>query len=156
MEKHNIWILNIFLFKQYVSKRNFKITVNYMCFTWLPSWHSSKKKSTYQCRRPKRGRFNPWVKKIPWSRKWQPTPVFLLGKFYGQRSWAGYSSQGCEESDMTEWVSTHTLRQASLGSLEPGAHSAICPLEVCLPFIIFVLPHCMSALGLSLTLWAVL
>ena len=25
--------------------------------------------------------FNPWVRKIPWSRKWQPTPVFLLGKF---------------------------------------------------------------------------
>ena len=29
---------------------------------------------------------------IPWRRKWQPTPVFLPGKFYGQRSLAGYSS----------------------------------------------------------------
>ena len=39
-----------------------------------------------QCRRP---RFNPWVKKIPWRRKWQPTPVFLPGEFHGQRSLVG-------------------------------------------------------------------
>ena len=35
--------------------------------------------------------FDPWVRKSPWNRKWQPTPVFLLGKFHGQRSLAGYS-----------------------------------------------------------------
>ena len=35
--------------------------------------------------------FNPWVRKIPWRRAQQPTPVFLLGVFYGQRSLAGYS-----------------------------------------------------------------
>ena len=34
---------------------------------------------------------NPWVGKIPWRRKWQPTPAFLPGEFYGQRSLAGYS-----------------------------------------------------------------
>ena len=45
---------------------------------------------------------NPWVGKISWSRKWQPTPVFLLGKFHGQRSLAGYSPRGCRELDMTE------------------------------------------------------
>ena len=39
----------------------------------------------------KRHRLNPWVGKMPWSRKWQPTPVFLPGKFHGQRSLAGYS-----------------------------------------------------------------
>ena len=39
----------------------------------------------------KRHRFNPWVRKTPWSRKWQPTPVFLPGKSHGQRSLAGYS-----------------------------------------------------------------
>ena len=33
----------------------------------------------------------PWVGKVPWRRKWQPTPVFLPGKFYGQRSLAGYN-----------------------------------------------------------------
>ena len=36
-------------------------------------------------------RDNPRVRKIPWSRKWQPTPVFLPGKFHGQRSLADYS-----------------------------------------------------------------
>jgi len=36
-------------------------------------------------------RFNSWVKKIPWSREWLPTPVFLPGEFYGQRSLMCYS-----------------------------------------------------------------
>ena len=39
----------------------------------------------------RRHRFNPWVRKIPWRRKWQPTPVFLPGKFHGQRSLVFYS-----------------------------------------------------------------
>ena len=37
-----------------------------------------------QHRRPK---FNPWVGKIPWRSKWQPTPVFLPRKSHGQRTW---------------------------------------------------------------------
>ena len=47
-------------------------------------------------------RFNPWVRKIPWRRKWQPTTVFLLGEFHGQRSLVGYSPWDHKESDMTE------------------------------------------------------
>ena len=47
-------------------------------------------------------RFNPWVRKIPWRRKRQPTPVFLPGKSQGQRSLVGYGPWGCKESDMTE------------------------------------------------------
>ena len=39
---------------------------------------------------------------IPWSRKWQPTPVLLPGKAHGQRSLAGYSPWGRKELDMTE------------------------------------------------------
>ena len=39
----------------------------------------------------KRLGFDPWVGKTPWSRKWSPTPVFLLRKPHGQRSLAGYS-----------------------------------------------------------------
>ena len=35
--------------------------------------------------------FNPWVRKIPWKRKWKPTPVFLSGKSHGQKSLVGYS-----------------------------------------------------------------
>ena len=56
----------------------------------------------------KRFRFNPWVGKIPWNRKWQPTPVFLLGKSNGQRSLVGYSPQGCKKSDTIELTHTHT------------------------------------------------
>ena len=44
----------------------------------------------------------PWVRMIPWRREWLPTPVFLPGKFYGQRSLAGYSPWGCNELDTTE------------------------------------------------------
>ena len=40
--------------------------------------------------------------KSPWCRKWQPIPVFLPGKFHGQRSLVGYSPWGCKELDMTE------------------------------------------------------
>ena len=42
------------------------------------------------------------VRKIPWRRAWQPTPVFLSGDSLGQRSLAGYSPWGCKESDTTE------------------------------------------------------
>ena len=38
--------------------------------------------------------FDPWVGKIPWRRKWQPTPVFLHGKSHGLRSLEGYSPEG--------------------------------------------------------------
>ena len=46
--------------------------------------------------------FDPWVGKITWRWPWQPTPVFLPGEFYGQRSLVGYSPWGHKESDMTE------------------------------------------------------
>ena len=44
----------------------------------------------------------PWVRKIPWRRKWQPTPVVLPGKTHGQRSQVSYSPWGHKELDMTE------------------------------------------------------
>ena len=43
-----------------------------------------------------------WVGKIPWRRKWQPTPVFWPGKSHGQRSLEGYSPWGRKESDTAE------------------------------------------------------
>ena len=63
------------------------------------------KESACQCRGRKRHVFDPWIWKIPWSRKWQPTPVFLPGKFYRQKSRAGFSPWGL--FNMTEWLSTH-------------------------------------------------
>ena len=59
------------------------------------------------CRGRKKLRFDPWVRKILWRMKWQPTPVFLCGKYHGQRSLAGHSPQGCKESDMTKCACTH-------------------------------------------------
>ena len=49
----------------------------------LPRWYNGKTPAC-QRRRHKRCSFDPWVRKIPWSRKWQPTPGFLPGKFHGQ------------------------------------------------------------------------
>ena len=46
------------------------------------------------------------VRKIPWRRKWQPTPVFWPGEFHGQRNLAGYSLWGHKESDTTEVTNT--------------------------------------------------
>ena len=40
--------------------------------------------------------------KIPWRRKWQPTPVFLPGESHGQRSLVGYSSWDCKQLDITK------------------------------------------------------
>ena len=54
------------------------------------------KESTCQCR------YCAWVGKILWRRKWQPTPVFLPGESYGQRSLLGDSPWGRKESDTTE------------------------------------------------------
>ena len=83
-----------------------------MSYTGLSRWHSSKE-SICQCRRLKKYGVDPWIRKIPWSRKWQPTPVFLPGKFHGQRILAGYSPGGHKESDTTEQTCRRSpLKQA--------------------------------------------
>ena len=46
--------------------------------------------------------FDSWVRKIPWRRKWQSTPVLLPGKSHGQKSLVGYSPWGRKELDTTE------------------------------------------------------
>ena len=55
----------------------------------------------------KRHGFNPWVGKIPWRKKWEPTPVFLPGESHGQGSLMSYDPRGCKESDKTE-VTAHS------------------------------------------------
>ena len=74
---------------------------------------ASDKESACQCRRFKRRGINPWVGKIPWSRKWHPTPVFLPEKFQGQRSLVGYSPWGYKESNLTKQLKTHPLNACS-------------------------------------------
>ena len=46
--------------------------------------------------------FDPWVGKIPWSKKQQPTPVVVPRNFHGQRILMNYSPWSCKELDMTE------------------------------------------------------
>ena len=58
--------------------------------------------------------FSPWVGKIPWRRKWQPTPVFLPGKSHGQKSLVGYSPWGHKVSDTAEHA--HIFRGAPGGA----------------------------------------
>ena len=64
---------------------------------------------------------NPWVRKVPWRREWQPTPVFLLGEFHGQRSLAGYGPWGCKES--VTWV-TNTFTSMAVGLVKATASLA--------------------------------
>ena len=68
-------------------------------------WWLRQSRICLQCRRP---RFNPWVRKVPWRRKWQPTPVFLSGEFHRQRSLAGYSQWNCKELDTSEQLTLFT------------------------------------------------
>ena len=58
----------------------------------LPWWLSGNEPAC-QCRRCP---FDPWVRNVPWRRKWQPTPVFLPGESHGQRSLVGCSPWGCK------------------------------------------------------------
>ena len=68
-----------------------------------------------QCRKPG---FDPWVQKIPWRRKWQPTLVFLPEESHGQRSLVGQNPWGCKELETTEWL-TVTAFPFAKGSSQP-------------------------------------
>ena len=80
-----------------------------LLFFGLPRWCSGTE-SSCQCRRHKRRGFDPWVRKIPWRRKWQSTPVFLPGKSHGRRGLVGYHPWGHKESTQLS-VCTHTHTQ---------------------------------------------
>ena len=99
----------------------------------LPKWSSGKEPACW-CRRHKRYRFILWVGKIPWRRKWQHTPVFLPGKFHGQRSLVEYGPRGSKELDTTECVCTcihtHTHTRDSK-SMSPGCAKSWTQLSVC-------------------------
>ena len=80
---------------------------NIQTFLGFPRCQSGKE-PTYKCRRQKRSGFGSWVRKIPWSRKWQPSPVFLSGKSNGQRNLVGYSPSGHRFGH--DWSNTHTQK----------------------------------------------
>ena len=121
---YNSFILNSLIKWSWTLKKNINIKEKQYNFgnealtsqeKGIPRWHN-RKESTCLCRRCKRHGFDPWVGKILWSRKWQATPVFLLGKFHGQRRLAGYSPWGRRFGH--DWVHishththTHTARR---------------------------------------------
>ena len=80
-ELHIILVLAECLFS--ALKHHFKVKV--ALFTGLPGVASGKEPAC-QCRRHKRRGFDSWLGKIPWRRAFQPTPVFMPGESYGQRS----------------------------------------------------------------------
>jgi len=71
--------------------------VLYHFITWA-ALVAQIKELACQCRRC---RFDPWVKRVPWRRKWHPTPVFLTGKSHGQKSLVGYFYGVTKKSDTT-------------------------------------------------------
>ena len=75
---------------------------------WASQVGASGKKPACQYRRCKRCGLDPWVRKIPWRRALQPTPVFLPGESHGQRSLVGYSPWSHTESDMTKRLGIHS------------------------------------------------
>ena len=63
---------------------------------------------------------NPWVREIPWRRKWQPTPVFLLRKFHKQRSLAGCSPRGGKVSDTNLVIKQQLVQELATHSSTPA------------------------------------
>ena len=80
----------------------------------LPRWLRGKESACW-CTRCKRCGFDPWVGKIPWNRKRQPTPIFLPGNFYGQRSWRA-AVHGVPKS----WTWLSIVRQRVSGTFGVG------------------------------------
>ena len=76
-------------------------TLSLFTFTGFPGGASGKNPPANSGRHKRLG-LDPWVRKIPWRRAWQPIPVFLPGESHGQRSLAAYSPWGLKESDTTE------------------------------------------------------
>ena len=92
-----LWICPLIL----SSKNDFTST---MLFADFPSGSVVKNPPSNQ-ESHRSHRFNPWVRKIPWRRAWQPTALFLPGESHGQKTLVGYSLWGLKQSDTTEWLS---------------------------------------------------
>ena len=118
---------------QNITLPNFTTLYSYLCFhiylhllcmyvgnpiSYYAIWASpmALQVKNLQCRSCRSQGFDLWVSKIPWRRKWQPTPVFLPGESHGQRRLAGYNPWGREESDTTEHICTMTTVLFSISS----------------------------------------
>ena len=93
--RYGSWVSCVLL-EKLLGRRGRRDTVN-DCWQheWIPCmarlcWHHTD--------------LNPWVGKILWRRKWQPTPVLSPGKSHGWKSLIGYSLWSRKESDTIEWL----------------------------------------------------
>ena len=105
-DKSHIKLLTAVNSQQFILGLDFCIYIYHcvqVCMYQFPWWLSGKE-PTCQCRRC---RFDPWIRKVPWRRKQQPTLVFLSGKFHGQRSPVGYSPCGGKELDITQLLNNN-------------------------------------------------
>ena len=59
---------------------------------------------------------DPWVRKIPWRRKWQPTPVFLPGESPWTEEPGGLSPWGRRELDTTEQLTQYRISLTLTGN----------------------------------------
>ena len=83
-----------------------KFLANSISFYWASQLVPVVKNSPANAGDEREGGLDPWVRKIPGNRKRQSIPVFLPGKFCGQRSLAGYSPRDCRKLDTTDQLST--------------------------------------------------
>ena len=88
---------------------------------WRIPW--TDKNLPGKCRRLKRCRFNPWVRKIPWRRAWQPTPVFLPGESHGQTKPTGLQSIGSQRVGHDRSDLAPLLEPEGRRGLSPGVNS---------------------------------
>ena len=78
-----------------------------------------------QWRSHRRCGFDPWVGKVSYRRKWQPTPVFSPVKSHGQRRLAGYSPKCRKELDTTEWLIMHARRTGESSATDSGWYDGV-------------------------------
>ena len=93
-------IISVFMCYKFSLPMRMHLCINTSHKLGFPGGTSGSKPAC-QCRRHKRRRFDPGVRKIPWRRVWQPTEIFLPGEAHEQRSLACHSVQGLTESEMT-------------------------------------------------------
>ena len=100
---------------------------------------SDSQEPTCQCKRYRRPRFDPWLRKVPWRRKWQPTAVlFLPGESHGQSNLMGYTVHGVAKSQT--WLSSEHFHAFNFSVYYFGYLSLIT--ELVAPWI-FSCRHCL-------------
>ena len=106
----NLW------FRHSCSKRFFTVCV---CALRASQVALVVKNTGASASRRKKHVFHPWVRKIPWRRKWQSTPVFLPRESHGQRGLKGYRPQSLKESDLMEATQHMLSHSVVFCSLRP-------------------------------------